>query len=93
VIRRYDYAVNQSNLSKAFEFGASPAGHLQAHCKKCGNEASIEREGPAAMHTLTVSCKHCNIAVSGKGSITLTVQPRHKSGLARFLSRLLRLSP
>ncbi|PYS11259.1 MAG: hypothetical protein DMG15_18330 [Acidobacteria bacterium] len=59
------FIVKPSDESKAFEFGASVTGHLQAHGKKCGSEASIEYEAPGpAMHKAIVSCKHCNITVS-----------------------------
>jgi len=62
------------NLSKAFEFGASVTGHLQAHCKKCGNEASIEYEGHPPIRNVTISCKHCNIAASFKSYIALIIE-------------------
>ena len=72
---RYNSGVKPSNLSRAFQFGASVDGNLQAHCKKCGNEATIERDGPPARHKLTVSCKRCNIAVSGRGFIKVSPGP------------------
>ena len=68
-------SVKPSNLSKAFEFGASVTGYLQAHCKKCGKQASIEYEDPGpAMHNAIVSCKHCNIAATFKRVITFKVE-------------------
>jgi len=66
-----------------FVFGASAAGYgYQVHCKKCGNEASLQHD--PAMRKMTVSCKHCNIAASFKRSVIFTVN-NSKLGPAVFL--------
>jgi len=69
------FSVKPSEASKTFEFGATVTGYLQAHCKKCGKQASIEYEDPGpAMHNAIVSCKHCNIAATFKRVITFKVE-------------------
>jgi len=76
-------SVKHSIESKGFVFGASATGYgYQVHCKKCGNEASLQHD--PAMRKMTVSCKHCNIAASFKRSVTFTIN-NSKLGPAVFL--------
>lgn len=73
----YDSSVKPQRKSKAFDFGANATGNLQAHCKKCGNEARVEYEDTDhAPRTMVVSCEHCNISHNFKTSITFKVTKR-----------------
>ena len=79
----YNVRMEPSAASRAFQFGANATGDLDAKCRACGSEATIEYTASPPTSKMRIECRACNISVMAQVETRFQVATATRATLSR----------